>query len=254
VYALAGAALDALWADEVRRLGDLANVQHATLGRRRERGGGSAAAASGSRAAPTPTDVGRDRAGAALAAATAAKPTGNPHFATCRHRPAVAVDTKCGDVLRRAGQSEVGGLAPEAAALLAVLLANRGASQLMLAGAGRPDSSALSAAQAAAADCAEVLASPMFRGPGGELPGEPACHVPAGLVAKVRQRAIAAAERQRVPRRQLAAARAEAAAAGEAAEEADAAVADGASSSLFRGGGERRRHGRRAAVGAAGFR
>ncbi|OSX68818.1 hypothetical protein BU14_2209s0001, partial [Porphyra umbilicalis] len=147
VDALDGAALDALWADEVRRLADMANVRHATLGRRRERGGGfaatasgfSAASASGSRAAPFPADDGRDRAGAALAAATAAKSAGNLHFATGRHRPAVAVYTKGVDVLRRAGQTEVGGLAPEAAALLAVLLANRAASQLLLAADGRPD-------------------------------------------------------------------------------------------------------------------
>jgi len=103
VDAVAGVAHNALWPDQVRRLWDLANVQHATHVRGRVRGGGLAAATSGSRAAPTPTDVGRDRVGAVLAAATAAKSADRPRFATCRHRPGVTVYTEGVDVLHRAG-------------------------------------------------------------------------------------------------------------------------------------------------------
>jgi len=94
----------------------------------------------------------------------------------------------------------------------------------------------------------------MFRGPGGEPPGELASRVPVRVMAKVRRRATEAAERQRVLSWQLAAAHAEAAAAGGTAEEVDATVTGCDASSLSGGGEEGRRPGRRPAVRATGSR
>lgn len=191
--------LEALWAQESTRLARLSHVARLSEVRRATLDASDTSTVVHRVYKPVALNSDGSYDEAVLLDPAAAKAEGNALFGAGRYRAAAVAYTDGIDELQARGAANAR-LPAAAVALLATLLSNRSACYMRLAADGRADASALAAVTAAAADCEEVLESPLLLPMEGTDIGRA---VPEALRDKVRRRAEAAATAAATLRQQL---------------------------------------------------